>query len=116
MVEANPSSREYVIGIDLGTTNSCVGFFDEDTGQVEIIPNSMGKRITPSWIGFNDDGRIVVGKSAKNQELWVYDAKRMIGNKFDDKEVTPHLNRWGFTVKQGPKKRCQIVRSVEGQE
>ena len=101
-----------MIGIDLGTTNSCVGFFNDDTGEVEIVPNSQGKRITPSWIGFNRDGRVVVGESAQNQEIWIYDAKRMIGRKFDDKDVTPHLDKWGFTVRQGPKKRCHIVRTV----
>ena len=78
MVEQSPS-REYVIGIDLGTTNSCVGFFNEDTGEVEILQNDQGSRITPSWIGFKPDGTHVVGENAKEQELWIYDAKRMIG-------------------------------------
>ena len=78
-----------VIGIDLGTTYSCVGVFKN--GQVEIIPNELGSRITPSVVSFTDEERHV-GESAKNQaqiypERTIYDVKRLIGRKFNDKEV-----------------------------
>lgn len=78
-----------VIGIDLGTTYSCVGIFKN--GVVEIIPNEQGSRITPSVVGFNDEERLV-GEAAKNQatifpERTIYDVKRLIGRKYTDTTV-----------------------------
>jgi heat shock protein 5 len=78
-----------VIGIDLGTTYSCVGVYKN--GRVEIVPNDQGNRITPSYVSFTEDERLV-GEAAKNQatinpSATVFDVKRLIGRKFSDKTV-----------------------------
>ena len=89
-----------VIGIDLGTTYSCVGIFKN--GRVEIIPNELGNRITPSQVAFTDDEKLV-GEAAKNQAAQnplrtVYVVKRLVGRNFDDKEVQRDLKYLPYKV------------------
>ncbi|MCO5579373.1 hypothetical protein L7F22_033228 [Adiantum nelumboides] len=89
-----------VIGIDLGTTYSCVGI--QRQGRVEIITNDQGNRITPSYVAFVEDERLI-GDAAKNQaaqnpENTVFDAKRLIGRSWSDADVKKDARHFPFKI------------------
>jgi len=100
------SKGKYAIGIDLGTTFSCVSVYKD--GQCEIIANDMGSRTTPSWVSFTDSERLV-GTSAKsmansNPKNTVYDAKRLIGRTWDDPVVQKEKDYLSYDLVEKSKK------------
>jgi L1 cell adhesion molecule like protein len=105
------------IGIDLGTTYSCVGVWQHD--RVEIISNDQGNRTTPSYVAFTDDERLI-GDAAKNQTAMnprntVFDAKRLIGRKFSDKKVQDDMKDWSYEVVAGPGDKPMIKVESHGE-
>uniref|UniRef100_A0A8C5QLH5 Endoplasmic reticulum chaperone BIP n=1 Tax=Leptobrachium leishanense TaxID=445787 RepID=A0A8C5QLH5_9ANUR len=106
-----------VVGIDLGTTYSCVGVFKN--GRVEIIANDQGNRITPSYVAFTLEGERLIGDAAKNQltsnpENTVFDAKRLIGRTWNDPSVQQDMKYLPFKVFE-KKTKPHIQIEMEGQ-
>src|SRR5436190_19870465 len=90
-----------IIGIDLGTTNSCVAIMEG--GQPKVIENSEGARTTPSVVAYGDDGEVLVGASAKRQAVTnakntLYAVKRLIGRRFEEKEVQKDINLMPYKI------------------
>jgi len=105
------------VGIDLGTTYSCVGVWQND--RVEIIANDQGNRTTPSYVAFNETERLI-GDAAKNQVAMnaantVFDAKRLIGRKFNEQAVQSDMKHWPFTVIDGAAGKPTIQVQYKGE-
>ncbi|KAL6126617.1 hypothetical protein ACLB2K_074664 [Fragaria x ananassa] len=108
----------HAIGIDLGTTYSCVAVWQHD--HVEVIVNDQGNRMTPSYVAFTDTEQMA-GDTAFNQVMRnptnsIYDAKRLIGKKFNDASVQSDMKLWPFKVIEGPAGKPMIVVTLSGQE
>merc|ERR1711892_898211 len=98
--QSTMAAKKTAVGIDLGTTYSCVGVFQH--GKVEIIANDQGNRTTPSYVAFTDTERLI-GDAAKNQVAMnpnntIFDAKRLMGRKYNDPTVASDMKHWPFTV------------------
>ena len=94
-----------IIGIDLGTTNSCVAILDGNSTRV--IENAEGARTTPSIIAYMEDGEVLVGAPAKRQAVTnprntLYAVKRLIGRKFSEKEVQKDIDLMPYTIARPP--------------
>ncbi|KAJ3705751.1 hypothetical protein LUZ61_009456 [Rhynchospora tenuis] len=106
------------IGIDLGTTYSCVAVWQNN--RVEIIPNDQGNRLTPSCVAFTKDGRLVgdvaKGQTDMNPTNTVFAIKHLIGRRFSHTLVQNDIKHWPFKVVAGPKDRPKIVVNYRGVE
>ncbi|KAL7134497.1 hypothetical protein ABFS83_11G030000 [Erythranthe nasuta] len=115
---ATTKESNKAIGIDLGTTYSCVGVWLND--RVEIIPNDQGNRTTPSYVAFTDTERLI-GDAAKNQVAMnphntVFDAKRLIGRRVSDPSVQSDMKLWPFKVIPGPADKPMIGVTYKGEQ
>ncbi|KAF7811379.1 heat shock cognate 70 kDa protein [Senna tora] len=114
------NKKKVAIGIDLGTTYSCVAVWEEEQNHAEIIVNDQGNRTTPSYVAFTDTHRMV-GEAAKNKAAsnpinTVFDAKRLIGRKFSDAQVQSDMKLWPFKVIAGDDDKPMIVVNYKNEE
>jgi len=105
------------IGIDLGTTYSCVGVWQN--GRVEIIANDQGNRTTPSYVAFTNEERLI-GDSAKNQASMnpkntIHDAKRLVGRNFNDEHVQADKKLWTFDLEDDGRNKPKISVDYKGE-
>ncbi|GJV72117.1 putative heat shock protein 70 family protein [Tanacetum coccineum] len=112
-------NKEIAIGIDLGTTYSCVAVWFDQHNRVEIIPNEQGNNVTPSCVACNET-ELLVGESAKNQITrnptnTVFDVKRLIGSRFSDSRLHENIQSWPFKVIEGSGDKPLIVLEHNGE-
>jgi len=117
--DVDDEKMDYVIGIDLGTTYSCVGVWMND--GVTIIENNDGQKTIPSYVSFEADGSRKTGYSAKNQSTrnpknTIYDVKRIIGQRFTDAGVSSDIEKFQFDVEAGEHDKPQIAVEVGGEK
>ncbi|KAI3745943.1 hypothetical protein L6452_08355 [Arctium lappa] len=113
-------SRRTAVGIDLGTTYSCVSAWFDKHNRVEIIPNEQGNRITPSCVAW-DGTELLVGEAAKNQinrnpKNTVFDVKRLMGSRFSDSVVQKDIESWPFKVIEGSEDKPVILFEHESED
>jgi molecular chaperone DnaK len=106
-----------VLGIDLGTTNSCMAIIEG--GKPKVIPNAEGANTTPSVVAFTDKGEILVGQSAKRQAVTnpkktIFSAKRLIGRRYSSKQAQEAKSKLPYEIVEGPNDDCRI--KINGKE
>ena len=103
--------KDYIIGIDLGTTYSCVGVYRNN--KVEIIPNNISGRTTPSVVCFNQSqiltGELAKRQITKNYKNTIYDIKRLIGRNYNDNNIKEDMKLWPFKVEKDSKNKPIII-------
>lgn len=108
-----------VIGIDLGTTYSCVAVWQPQQNRSEVIANDLGNYLTPSCVAFTDEERFVgeaaVNQAAMNPTNTIFEVKRLIGRRFSDKCVQEDMKQWPFKVVEGHKDRPMIQVKYKGE-
>jgi heat shock protein 1/8 len=118
LLYSSKMSAKVCIGIDLGTTTSCVGAWID--GKVEIIANDQGNRITPSYVAFTEEDRLIgdaaKGQAAANPKNTIYDAKRLIGRKFNDPVAQADITHWPFNVIEGTGGKPQFEVEWKGEK
>src|SRR5690348_7642766 len=107
-----------VLGIDLGTTNSCMAVADPATGQARVLPNREGERTTPSVVGFDASGKVTGGSTARRQAVrhprdTVFGVKRLIGRRFSDPAVQKLTRLLPYEVVADPAGNAAV--RVQGQ-
>merc|ERR1711963_605052 len=117
IIMPSKTTKNVAVGIDLGTTYSCVGVFQNE--KVEIVANDQGINTTPSYVAFTETERLI-GDAAKNQVArnptnTVFDAKRLIGRKLSDKTVQDDIKLWPFKVESGPGEKPLISVQYKGE-
>ena len=115
MADKKEKEREWSVGIDLGTTYSCLGVYDNN--QVEIVSNDQGYRTTPSYVAFSEErliGEAAKAQAALNPTNTVFDAKRLLGRRFDDPVVQKDIVHWPFKVVAANDGRSQIEVTHKG--
>lgn len=112
------STSDYIIGIDLGTTYSCVAVWKN--GRVEIIPNDMGTNTTPSCVSFTENerfiGQLAKENSLRNPQNTIYDIKRLIGRRIDDPIVQNDAKNWPFIITENQSHQPVITATYKGKE
>ena len=113
------SQQKLAIGIDLGTTYSCVSVYRD--GKPEIIANDQGNMTTPSWVAFTPEGERLLGDAAKSQASsnpvnTIFDAKRLMGRKFQDNIVQNEIKTFPFKVTENPRTGCSHIHVEYGEE
>ena len=117
---AESKKMNYSFGIDLGTTYSCAGVYQN--GRVEIVSNDQGCRVMPSWVAFTEDGERLIGEPAKNQVSsnvynTLFDIKRIIGRKFYEPCVQEEIKTYPFKVEENKSTGgCLIRITHKGEE